>query len=274
MNTEIGVTSERQNAYGGTISKSTSPVVKRGSGRMMIQNVGRINGTLTIEQGTVSFNNADLSTLVNGSNITTIKNGGRLTGQGLLYSLAVESGGEVIPCGSYLNEQTPGTLKVNQLMRFDKGSTVTFLFNGIKKSTLQVARLTMNGTIKVMLLNNYTPKSGDEFTLWTATGSVTGTPTLDLPELPDGLSWDTSGLTGQTGILRVVENSSVGVERMLADTPVICEVFTTSGTYVATFHCVKAEAAAMIRREALPQGTYILKMHSENQLEIQKVVIK
>lgn len=274
MNTEIGVTYERKNAYGGNIGKSTSPVVKRGAGRMMMQNVGKINGTLTVEQGTVSFNNADLSTLVNGSNATTIKNGGRLTGQGLLYSLAVESGGEVIPCGSYLNEKTPGTLKVNQLMRFDKGSTVTFLFNGIKKSTLQTARLTMNGTITVMLLNDYTPKSGDEFTLWTATGSVTGTPTFDLPELPDGLTWDTSGLTGQTGMLRVVENSSAGIGDMLAETPVTCEVFTASGLHVTTFQCVKAEATTMIRRKALPQGTYILKMQSENQLEVKKVVVK
>ena len=274
MNTEIGVTYERKNAYGGNIGKSTSPVVKRGAGRMMMQNVGKINGTLTVEQGTVSFNNADLSTLVNGSNATTIKNGGRLTGQGLLYSLAVESGGEVIPCGSYLNEKTPGTLKVNQLMRFDKGSTVTFLINGIKKSTLQTARLTMNGTIKVMLINDYTPKSGDEFTLWTATGSVTGTPTFDLPELPDGLTWNTSGLTGQTGVLRVVENSSAGIGDMLAETPVTCEVFTASGLHVTTFQCVKAEATTMIRKKALPQGTYILKMQSENQLEVKKVVVK
>ena len=274
MNTEIGVTYERQNAYGGTIGKSTSPVVKRGAGRMMMQNVGKINGTLTVEKGTVSFNNADLSTLVNGSNATTIKSGGRLTGQGLLYSLTVESGGEVIPCASYINENNPGTLKVNQLMRFDKGSTVTFLFNKIKRSTLQTARLTMNGTIKVVLMNDYVPASGDEFTLWTATGSVTGTPTFDLPELPEGLMWDTSGVTGQQGVLRVVEDSSLGIGSMLADTPVECEVFTTNGTCVATFQCVKAEAVEQIRRKALPRGTYILKMHSTNQSEVQKVVVK
>ena len=273
MNTEIGITSERQNAYGGTISKSTSPLVKRGTGRMMIQTVGKINGTLTIEGGTVSFNNAALNTLVNGANATTIKNGGRLTGQGLLNSLTVENGGEVIPCGSYLNETTPGTLKINGLMRVDKGATVSFLLTSSKRSTLQPARLTMNGTIRVVLLNDYTPNSGDEFTLWTATGTVSGTPTFDLPELPDGLFWDTSALM-ETGILRVTDNSIVGIGRMAADTPVDCEVFTTSGTHVATFQCVKAEAVANTRKKVLTRGTYILKMHSENRTEVLKVVVK
>lgn len=274
MNTEVGITSERKDDYGGTIAKSTSPLVKRGAGRMMITNVGKINGTLTVEQGTVSFNNAGLSTLLNGSNVTTIKKEGRLTGQGLVNSLIAESGAEVIPCGSYVNETTPGTLKSNVLMRFDKGSTVSFLINNLKNSSLQGGRLTLNGTVKVVFLNGFTPKNGDEFTLWNLTGSFTGTPTYELPTLPDGLYWDTTGLVGSKGILRVTDDSSLGIGRMAADTPVVCDVYTLSGTCVTSYECLKSEAAAKALQQGLPMGTYILKMRNQNRTEVLKVVVK
>lgn len=274
MNTEVGITSDRKDDYGGTIGKSASPLVKRGTGKMMITTVGKINGALTVEQGTVSFNNSGLNTLLNGAYSTLIRNGGRLVGQGLLNSLIVENGGELIPCASYTNETTPGTLKSNVLMRIDKGSTVSFLINNLKNSKLQTDRLTLNGTVKVVLLNGYTPQKGDEFTLWTLTGSLTGTPTFELPELPDGLYWDTSGLTDKTGVLRVTDDASLGIGRMAADTPVVCEVYTLSGTCVATFEGLKSEAVALARRKSLPMGTYILKMHGNHRTEVQKVVVK
>jgi hypothetical protein len=68
----------------------------------------------------------------------------------------------------------------------------------------------MNGIVKVTLLNDYVPSAGDEFTLWTVshptlTPKFNGTPTFDLPKLPAGLAWDTTGTTGIKGVLRVIE---------------------------------------------------------------------
>lgn len=61
-----------------------------------------------------------------------------------------------------------------------------------------------------MVLNsNYTPKKGDELTLWTVSGTFSGTPQFDLPNLPGGLAWDTSLLTDGTGILRVVAATGI-----------------------------------------------------------------
>ena len=274
LNMEIGVTSERTDDYGGTIAKSATKLIKRGTGRMVIMSVGKLNCALTVEEGTFTFNNSALDQLVVGSNTTTVKQNGRIVGQGFFNALTMESGAELIPCGSFSNETTPGTIKTGAMMRVNDGATVNFLFNATKQSTLQPAFLTMNGTVKVTLLNGYTPKVGDEFTLWTVTRTFSGTPHFDLPELPEGLYWDTRDVAKANGVLRVTDDGSLGIGRLAADAEVSCEVYDLSGVRVATFGSIKAEAAAQVQRMPLSQGTYILKMHNKQRTEVSKVVVK
>jgi autotransporter-associated beta strand protein len=208
LNTEIGITSERTDDYGNTVGKSASKLTKRGTGKMSMMSLGKLNAVLTIENGTVSFNEAKLENYVNGTNATTVKNGGRIVGQGKFSSMTLESGAELMPCGSYSNETTPGIIKTTAQLKALAGSTVTFLFNSTKQSALQPQIFTMNGTVKVVLLDDYVPQIGDEFTLWTTTGTFSGTPEFDLPLLPPGLEWDTSEVAQKTGVLRVVKGLS------------------------------------------------------------------
>ena len=209
LTTEVGITSERTDDYGNAMSKSASPLTKRGSGKMTMT-AGRMYGALAVEGGTVTFNNSALNTLVHGAATTTIKEDGRVVGQGLLNAVSLQ-GGELMPCGSTLGETTPGTIKCNNTINSYEGSTITFLKNSFKNSTLDTKNLTLNGTVKVTLLDGYTPQVGDELTLWTVSGTLSGTPTYDLPELPEGLYWDIRGLSENTGVLRITNDSAVGI---------------------------------------------------------------
>ncbi|MBP5340279.1 MAG: carbohydrate-binding protein [Prevotella sp.] len=209
---KIGITADIPNPYNSSydpIKKQSTKLTKRGAGKMTIMTIGNINAVVTVEEGKVTFNQASLADFVFGSNATTVKNGGRIVGQGKLSSLALQSGAELIPCGSYTNETTPGTIKTTALLNVYEGGCVNFLVkNNSNYSILQPSMLTLNGTLKVTLLDGYTPAAGDEFTLWT-TNTYSGTPTLDLPILPAGLVWNTEGVAQKTGILRIVAGEAI-----------------------------------------------------------------
>ena len=109
LSTEIGVATAYTDPYGNEVSTSPSVLVKRGSGAMKIFTLGKLNAKLTIEEGKLTFNQAGLTTYVNGSNATTVKEKGRIVGQGKMASVTLESGAELMPCASLTNETTPGT---------------------------------------------------------------------------------------------------------------------------------------------------------------------
>ena len=273
MSTEVGITSDRTDPYGSTIAKASTKLVKRGSGKLSLRKMGAIYATLTVEDGIVNFNDAQLATSLTGGLATTVKGSGRLVGQGLLGSLTVMSGAEVIPCGSFYNETTPGTLKTTAMTRIDEGAVVNFLINASKQSLLQVPYLTMNGTVKVTFTGNYTPKLGDEFTLWNATLSFSGSPKWELPALPDGLYWDVSGLAQKQGVIRITDDPS-GIGAIAAGQQVACEVYSLSGSKVATLQATKAEMVAAVRKAGVRPGTFIVKMSDGHRTEVQKVVVK
>ena len=274
LSTEIGITSDRADGYGGTITKNPSNLTKRGAGKMTIMTIGKLNAVVTVTDGTFAFNQASLADFINGTNAVTVKDAGRIVGQGKLQTLTVDEGGLLKPCGSFANETTPGTIKTTAMLTVKEGATVEFIFNKTKKSTLQPAMLNINGTVKVTLLNDYVPSVGDEFTLWTCATSFKGTPTFDLPTLPEGLYWDTREVAQKTGVLRVTDDASQGIGAIPTGEQVVCSVFTTSGLHVATFTCTKAEAVAQAAKQGLSHGAYIMRLQGKNRSEVRKVVVK
>ena len=135
-----------------------------------------------------------------------MKGSGRLVGQGLLNSLTVLSGGLLIPCGSAVNETSPGTITCNNTVTVNDGATVNFLVNASKNSSLTATNLTFNGTVKLTFTANRELKEGDELKLWTVSGTFSGTPKYELPE---AYTWDTSRIS--EGIL-VVTGVSTGIK--------------------------------------------------------------
>ena len=274
LTTEVGITSDRTDDYGGTISKSATKLIKRGAGKMTLMTLGKINATLTIEEGTMTFNNSALNVAVAGTNTTTVKEKGRIVGQGLFNVLAMESGAELIPCGSYVNETTPGIIKTSAMLRVNDGAVVKFLIGANSNSQLQPRLFTMNGTVKVELLSGYTPKNGDAFTLWTVTNTMSGTPKFDLPLLPEGLYWDVSELKGTNGVLRIT-NENTGIGAIESTAIVDCEVFALDGTKMASFTAPKGEVKRLLPAQlGMHAGTYIVRLRDGHRAEVNKVIVK
>lgn len=217
-------------------------VEKRGTGKMSMT-AGKMNGALTVSEGTVAFNDPQFTTLLHGTAATTVRNGGRIVGQGLLNALTLLKGSELIPCGSSYLETSPGTIKCNGTVSVNEGAVINFLVNSSKNSTLQAKTLTMNGTVKVSIVAERELKAGDELKLWTVSGTFSGTPKFDLPA---GYVWDTSRIN--EGVL-VVKDIDTGISTALADKDA-CNVYDLRG------HLVSRQATAT-STEGLASGVYL-----------------
>ena len=258
----------------GDVAVQTSPLVKRGAGKLTLSTLGNINGPMTIEEGTVTFNDSKLATYVNGSNLMTINGSGRVVGQGLIRQLVMNEGAELVPCGSAYIETTPGTIQTMARTVVRQGAVVNYLIRSTtSQSKLLPYTFEMNGTVKVTLVNGYVPAAGDEFVLWETTNTYSGTPSFDLPDLPEGLYWDVAGVAQKNGVLRITTEPT-GIGRMASDAEVKCEVFTLSGAKVASFTSTKGAAADEARRQGLQNGTFIIKMRDGWRSEAQKVVVR
>ena len=247
---------------------------------MSVYSAGLLKSTVTVKAGELHFDTGEGSSLLSTGGITA-EGSSRIVGTGSVSSLTLKSGTSLTP-RSLLLEETfggifPGKVKSSAVMNFNTGSTLNIIINGTGAndySTLEPKLLTMNGTVKVTLMDGYTPKAGDAFTLWTVANTFSGTPVFELPELPEGLYWKTTDVAAKTGVLLISDDPSQGIGRMTASTPVTCEVFTLSGVSMGTFSSLKGEAADVARTQSLPVGTYILKMHSGLRTETTKVVIR
>ena len=224
LTTEVGITSARTDDYGNTIAVSASPLTKRGTGKMTMTE-GKMNGVLTVENGTVAFYKFKPASLFNGANNTIVKGSGRLVGQGLFNSLTIQNGGLLVPCGSAVNETTPGTMTCNNAITVNDGGIVNFLVNASKNSSLTATNLTFNGTVKLTFTANRELKEGDELKLWTVSGTFSGTPKFELPE---NYIWDTSRIS--EGVL-VVTGVNTGICTPFADTD-LRNVYDLSGRLV------------------------------------------
>ena len=250
LTTEVGITYERKDDYGNTIAVSASPLTKNGTGRMTIT-PGNLNGVLTINDGKVTFNEKDLSTLVNGKYQTYVNNSGRLVGQGYLNGITVQNGGEIKPCGSTSFETTAGTIKCATAIRINEGSTATFIIrSATMNSAFETKNLVFNGTLKIEMGSGLTPASGQQWTLWTVTNTLQSAITkYELPELPDGLYWDISGLQEKTGVISITDNPAVGFKLPTADVDPY-NVYDLHGRFV-----LRTTTPNSI--EGLPSGIYI-----------------
>ena len=274
LGTEVGVTTARKDDYGGNIAKSPTNLVKRGAGKMTLISLGKLNCTLAVEGGTVSFNDTKLSTLICGANNTNVREGGRIVGQGYFSVLNVWNGGELIPCASFSNETTPGTIKTNAMLSINEGGTVTFLIGSNKQSTLEPYLLTMNGTVKVSFVGGYEPKVGDAYTLWTTQGTFKGTPVFDLPELPEGLYWDTTDVAQKTGVLRITDDATKGIAAIDDYAVVTCDVYDMNGRVVASYTAQRSDAKQRLSAMPLRAGAFVIKMRQGARVETEKVFIR
>ena len=113
----------------------------------------------------------------------------------------------------------------------------------------------------------YVPKIGDTFTLWTA-ATFKGEPTsVTLPELPEGMQWDTSELLQPTGIIKIIE--ATGISGITEDGEFDAKVYTVNGVLIGIITSNKDNLFKDIKKLGV-EGVLIVKTNKE----VQKIVIR
>ncbi|WP_302988208.1 autotransporter-associated beta strand repeat-containing protein [uncultured Muribaculum sp.] len=258
-------------SFGGQFAKDIN-IVKEGTGTLTLSKTQADMGTLALNAGTIMLRSTSESQKesMTGKSDMTVK--GTLAGSGYCANPTVtfEAGSALCPT-STIKRNTFRSINFTGNLVMNTGSELVFeIIDNTKYGRINVdGNMALNGTVKVTLAEDYKPVIGDEFTLWTA-GNATSVPTLILPELPEGLGWDTSAITSTNGVLKVGEFS--GINDIAADELVNCKVVTTDGTIIREF---TSKASDVINEcNGLQYGTYILVLTGSDFSLTHKVVLK
>ncbi len=260
--------------FKGTIS---SPVTKVGTGKWTVSKSYPQTGmgAVNINSGMLYLDTYYSSTSIIGSTVN-INDGAEISGIGTVGTLVLNSGAEATPGIEVYNNT--GFIKATSTFNAKAGSTINLSIysNGstnYSRSFVGSAQyMFMNGTVNVALHEKYVPAAGHSFTLWTAEQYV-GNPTVNLPELPLGLKWDTSKLNAATGVLKIVADAD-GISAPRNAGIMHCRLYTTGGVLVGEFDASAAEMNAKARSLGVAAGAYILKTNSANGAKSVKIVVK
>ena len=253
-----------------------SPVQKVGTGCWEVTKAMSGIGAITLSAGSLYINSLSAADMITGSGVITVLSGATLLGQGGVPTVTMRSG-STLRVGTKSDDYY-GEFRVNGNLTAPAGVVVNMNIKNannarISRSFLNVTKyLTLNATVNITLSPNYTPAAGDEIILWNA-GTFNGKPTINLPELPAGLYWDTSDLLTKSGTLRVTD-SSTGIASATSATPVRCRMFTVSGVQVAEFDTTLGEAKALARKKAAASGTYLLQISSAKDSKTLKISVR
>ena len=259
----------------GTIN---SPIRKEGTGMLTISGSIGSPSSVRVDGGTLRFNafsNPPSSSMV-GNGTVTINEGAVIAGNGTVNNLVLESGATMSP-GNPADDDPYGCIRVRTQLNAKAGSVINLhIVNAANNRTSRAyfytdGNLLLNATVNVTLSPTYTPQVGDEITLWECAARI-GTPTINLPELPAGLSWNDDDLLSD-GILRVVAGTN-GIDGLAADGKVACRLFTLAGVQVAEFTSTVADAPAVAAGLGVAPGTYVLRVAADGNSQTVKVVIE
>jgi hypothetical protein len=178
--------------------------------------VAQSGGTVSVA-GTLTQNtNTAAETRVIGTLTATAVavNAGSLTGTGTVNA-PVTNGARVSP-----GVAGPGVLTVGNytqtaagVLDLEVGGTT----RGTQYDALVAGAISLNGTVKVSLVNGFAPSAGQSFDVLDWSGGFAGSPAFDFSAaaLPAGLTWDTSQFSTD-GTLRVVPVPEPGLLSPLA----------------------------------------------------------
>ena len=179
--------------------------------------------------------------------------------------MTVNKGGTIKP-GNYTSSIPTGCLKsANSIYCYEGSTAKFFLYNNKGTATsrtyLDVAStLSIAGDIVVEAYGKYVPKIGDTFTLWTA-ATFKGEPTsITLPELPEGMQWDTTELLQPTGIIKIAE--ATGIDGITAKGEFEAKVYTVDGVLLGIISSNKDNLVKDITKLGV-QGVCVVKLNNE-----------
>ena len=171
------------------IISGNGSVNQLGSGTTILTRSNSYSGTTTVSAGTLLANNTSGSAV--GTSIVTV-NGGTLGGTGIIGgATTISSGGNLIPGSS-----GAGTLSFSAGLTLESGSTTTFQIHSTNDFTsinLIGSSVTYGGSL-VFNLINFTPVSGNEFTLFNMSGGATESGEFSSVEVGSSYLTDVNGL--------------------------------------------------------------------------------
>lgn len=269
----VGANNEDIN-FQGTFSGMA--VVKEGDGTWTIDsNHKQLSlARLFIMGGTVYFNAlSNTSSSLNSLAPVTVRDGATMEGTHLIGNTCIIQNGGTLKVGKR-GATCYGEMKFAKTLNLQTGSKVILNIQNAQNKTTSRSyltvgtTLTINGEVEVTMADSYQPAVGDSIILWTA-NSLSGTPTFTLPQLPEGMEWNTDDLKAKTGILRVVTATSIA--QLPAATEVSCTVYALSGQKVGEFRSQKGNAMARMHTLGLPKGSYVVCMKANGQ-ELRKKI--
>lgn len=280
--------------FAGIIDGSSS-ITKVGSGRWTLSGNSNFSGNIELKQGTLVVSGAKSGAgsltaypgtflEVSGGLVgTTVLNSARLSGTGMLVgTLQVGSGSVVAPADS----TAIGRLRVTGSVQMNGGTLDMQVSGGVlaRSDVLEVSKtLTCGGTLCVSRFSLTPLINGHQIQLFSAETIQGQFEQLDLPELSDGLEWDTTRLY-TSGILAVRMVSGLTVSdltqmELLQDSkgnryqlrlPYTCEkvslsLWDASGRRVWSVQDLSASGLTTLDVPELPEGAYLLDVRDASQ---------
>ena len=228
-NLTVGKANKDMN-FSGTFIGSVN-VFKEGTGTWTVKSAVNAN-EYTFREGDVVLNNTKGTTSLFGSAIATVQGTAFLKGVGTVGNIRVIEGGTVEP-GTLSSTRHYGAITSTGFMYFYPTSKLNLnvykvLTNNNGRSYIVVkGKLEIKGEISIGMGEEYVPQVGDSFIMWTC-GTLDAAPTaINLPELPEGMEWDTTDLLTTTGTLRV--KAATGIKSIRANDNNNGKIYTLDG---------------------------------------------
>ena len=209
---------------------SNANFVKMGSGRLTYSGTSNNTGTIMVSQGELMVSSGIL-----GTGQLTVAQGATLSGGNTtakaLTNASVNVNGTMHP-GLAANAFRGALFFGGKNVAFVPGSVLEIRIHNASADNSgntyigDIRNLTMNGTLRVTLADNYQLNVGDQIRVWEAT-TFMGTPVLDLPA---GIEWDTTRIS--EGILTVVATETEGIADVSVSHDHPADIYDVSGRMV------------------------------------------
>jgi len=238
-------------SWGGKVV-SNAKFQKIGTGRMTVKGSWTTTGAVAVNEGEMNITS---STCLGTGTLTIAKDAvfyGVTSANNTLTNSQYTVNG-TLQVGSSRNSAT-GVMKLGgKNITFNAGSTYVVGASRCATATsggcanLQdINRMVMNGTIQVFLSSAQNLAAGDSIRIFEAQ-SFSGSPQFDLPEIGNGLDWDTSRIS--EGLLFVIV--STGIDGIVSGTD-----GKGSNVYNANGQLVRRNATTL---NGLPRGIYFVR---------------
>ncbi len=247
----------------------TSRVNKKGTGTMTLITPGKLSAALTVQEGTLALGTLNSSKMI-GNNMLTVSGTSVLVGKAYLHALNI-NGNASVKLHDRTVDTKPTTIKLSNNFSSTGNAITHFYISSTANSTLEVGGSITPGHITVALVDGYTPKVGDSFTLWTAASITAEMAGCSLPALPEGLYWDKRGLAEATGVLKVTDDAALGIDGVQTNAgEANYAVYTLGGVKLGDVRATEDGLVDEIKTLGVQPGTYVVRAAGTTR----KVVVK